>query len=293
MQQDFEIKKRNLKEDSEKVTVRLSVELMDHLRENTESTLKELIESAGYSDRIATRGDKLFFKAWFIKEMFRPSIQSIIRHVEEVLQKPNVDNRVNKILMVGGFSESPVVREAIKEAFSSRICVVAPAEPGLAVLKGAVLFGHSPSAISTRVSRYTYGVAVTTDFNPNMHAQSSLFVDQNGRQLCRDVFSKIVTTGENVDSDDWQLREYVIMDRMRPLDIAVYASEADNPILVTDPGTHRLGVIEVKKPIGGWRSGAKLKVEMMFGGTELSVRATEVQTQIQQEASFDFLSKQL
>lgn len=48
--------------------------------------------------------------------------------------------------MVGGFSESPFMQAAFLNAFSDKRVIV-PEEAGLAVLKGAVMFGHEPCAI--------------------------------------------------------------------------------------------------------------------------------------------------
>lgn len=64
---------------------------------------------------------------------------------------------VKKILMVGGFSESCIFQEALRDAFPN--CqVVVPEEAGLAVLRGAVLLGFYSGTKPCRVSRHTYGV---------------------------------------------------------------------------------------------------------------------------------------
>ena len=70
--------------------------------------------------------------------------------------------------MVGGFSESEVVQDAVRSAF--RDCrIVIPQEAGLAVLKGAVQFGHDPSIIAARVAKFTYGIGSTVPFDPEVH----------------------------------------------------------------------------------------------------------------------------
>jgi hypothetical protein len=56
--------------------------------------------------------------------------------------------------MVGGFSESPMLRNAVETAFPNRTLII-PEEAGLAVLKGAVLFGFEPRIISTRICKAT------------------------------------------------------------------------------------------------------------------------------------------
>ncbi|WAQ99137.1 HS12A-like protein [Mya arenaria] len=112
----------------------------------------------------------------------------------------------------------------------------------------------------------------------------------NDRKLISDCFSKFVTIDENVDEDDMKSREYEIRDKQAPFEITVYASTDENPVMVTDADCVKLGRIEVKPPIGGWRQKAKVTVEFGFGGTEVRVTATENLTQIQHEVTFDFLS---
>jgi hypothetical protein len=45
--------------------------------------------------------------------------------------------------------------------------IIIPEEAGLSVLKGAVLFGHTPDYIASRVMRFSYGTDVTTLFDPD------------------------------------------------------------------------------------------------------------------------------
>ncbi|XP_065923810.1 heat shock 70 kDa protein 12A-like [Magallana gigas] len=80
----------------------------------------------------------------------------IIKLLKTMFQSPKLID-VKKILMVGGFSESCIFQEALRDAFSN--CqVVVPEEAGLAVLRGAVLLGFYSGTKPCRVSRHTYGV---------------------------------------------------------------------------------------------------------------------------------------
>lgn len=56
---------------------------------------------------------------------------------------------IKSIILVGGFSESRLLQEKLKENIKGKTFVI-PNECGLSVLKGAVLYGHSPLSI-TRV----------------------------------------------------------------------------------------------------------------------------------------------
>ena len=61
--------------------------------------------------------------------------------MHQLFRHPSVKD-VSSILLVGGFAESPMLQEAVKEAFSE-IKVTVPQDAGLAVLKGAVLYVNS------------------------------------------------------------------------------------------------------------------------------------------------------
>ena len=71
--------------------------------------------------------------------------------------------QVGTIVMVGGFSESRCLQREISRAFPNKYLVI-PEDPGLAVVKGAVIYGHDPKAIVSRIARYTYGVEMAQSF---------------------------------------------------------------------------------------------------------------------------------
>lgn len=91
--------------------------------------------------------------------------------------------------MVGGFSESVILQEAVKNVFPGRNVII-PAEPGLVVVKGAVAFGHDPSLISSRISKYTYGTNIIEDFRADEHSKRYMGF------YCREIFLPLVKAGE-------------------------------------------------------------------------------------------------
>ena len=97
------------------------------------------------------------------KELFQTAIFEIVNHVQEQLQR--LQSPIDTIVLVGGFAEFPMLQDAIKKNFEKDRLIIVPPECGLAVPKGALLFGHDPSNIASRRSRYTFGVAMTIPFN--------------------------------------------------------------------------------------------------------------------------------
>ncbi|XP_053391614.1 heat shock 70 kDa protein 12B-like [Mercenaria mercenaria] len=67
-----------------------------------------------------------------------------LNHVENLLRKPELRN-VKTLMMVGGFSESDIMKNAIKSAFPTRQVIV-PTQAGLAVVKGTTVVPHKTKA---------------------------------------------------------------------------------------------------------------------------------------------------
>jgi hypothetical protein len=78
-------------------------------------------------------------------KLFTPTIDSIITLMKNTLSNRST-NGVSNILMVGGFSECPLIQEAVQKAFRGKRIII-PEDAGMSVLKGAILFGHRPDYI--------------------------------------------------------------------------------------------------------------------------------------------------
>jgi molecular chaperone DnaK (HSP70) len=89
--------------------------------------------------------------------------------VKDALIKPTAKN-APLLLLVGGFAECPLVQAAMKRNFPNKRIII-PEEAGLSVLKGAVLFGHKPDYIASRVMRFSYGADIVELFDPENHEE--------------------------------------------------------------------------------------------------------------------------
>ena len=119
-----------------------------------------------------------------------------MQHIKRVLDSPNftqtLDARdggyIGHLFLVGGFAESAIVQEAIRAEFghamnviipqvrlrelqveSSVLCLFALQGVGVAVLRGAVLYGLDPSVVHVRRATKTYGIGVIKPFNEEEH----------------------------------------------------------------------------------------------------------------------------
>ena len=251
-----------------------------------------------YKDQVAFENNKIRMPVEIFKGFFTSTTHSIVEHMKKLYREKSV-SEVKTILMVGGFSESSIVQAAIQEVFGpdskdkmfggKRIIV--PEESGLAVLKGAVYFGHIPDAISRRVSRYTYGIQSYPEFNPSRHpADKKVMID--GVARCKDVFFPYVRKGEQIKPGQQHSQ---VFQALRPkeskLECAVYISERADPEYITEAGCKKLGVLTIALPPR--RDGEMMELEetMIFGETELRVKARDIYTHTEKEIKFDLLEE--
>lgn len=88
---------------------------------------------------------RLIINADIVKGFFSKAINYIVEHIEQLLLCPGVSN-ADHILMVGGFSESPMLQNAVKTAFHTKKVIV-PDDAAFAVLKGALIISHEYSIV--------------------------------------------------------------------------------------------------------------------------------------------------
>ena len=293
-QRDFEVKKRNIREvvkgRQKPIVVQIPACLNELYNAETGKTLEEALRESKFNGEVQKKpGNKLGFSRELLEKMFEEAKSGIVQHVRKILATKLVGEDISAILIVGGFATSKIIVDAVKEEFPD-MRVVVPNEPGLAVVKGAVLYGHAPLSIASRVCKYTYGVGVLGDFDPKRHPEAKKLI-QNNEVLCKDVFDKFVEIGASVSAETPYEREYDVTRLHAPMDIQIFASEEFDPILTSDCSCHLLGKITIQPPEGGWSPGAKFTVKMEFGGTEFRVSAVDSQNKDRvYETSFDFLA---
>ncbi|WAQ99167.1 HS12A-like protein [Mya arenaria] len=274
----------------QKVTFKMPISIHETFSSvRGEDFRRSLIMKHDLKDQVTFAGDKLRIQAAQVKNFFTETCDTIIGHLRNVLGQPTVRG-TDTILMVGGFSESPMLQRAVKEAFSE-MKIIIPAEAGLAVLKGAVIFGHNPTAIASRVSRFTYGISVNKTFIPGVHPESKKVIN-DGRADCQDCFDKHVQIDQEVEvGQSFDEKGYIPSRRnQRTVAVRVFTSTERNPKYVDDPGCTELGNINVDMSNIDSYEERNFVVKMIYGDTELHVEAKVLKTGEVLNASFDFLA---
>jgi hypothetical protein len=287
-QRDFVVKKRGIdKGTTDKITLPFPVSLTEKCKSVRRSKPADLVtKSKTYAGKIEFRPAKLRLHPDLARSLFTKTIDSIVHHVQTLLQDPVVET-ISTILMVGGLSEAPLVKDAIRTRVPQKT-VICPGEAGLAVLKGAVIYGHRPGVIRARVARHTYGIGVSVQFDESIHPADKKYT-RVGQERCSDIFKEFVQQGQtiHVDNPDVTLR----LGPTTQAELAtfhLFASTSASPHYVTDPGCSLLGkmVLDVTDTVGRKR---KLTVKMSFGDTEIHASAVEDDTGKSVDTVVDFL----
>lgn len=203
------------------------------------------------------------------ENFFAESIDKITRHLKEIFLQEN-GRDISTIILVGGFAESPMLIEGIKTTFPNMRTII-PQEAAWSVLRGAVIFGHDPSLIRQRISRYTYGIHVRKKFDPSEHDEKYKS-EVNGEWYCRKMFSKLLEIDEIVTVGEYQKeKKYNFHSKADATTMELYSSNEKNPKYVSDEGCYRIGNIV---PNGhSFLQNESVLVKMRFGETEIEFNA--------------------
>ncbi|XP_062575690.1 heat shock 70 kDa protein 12A-like [Saccostrea cucullata] len=144
--QQFEYKKRRVEVSFSKIfSLRPRMTFSDEYENKFGTSIGEAVKISQYNKLLIWNGDKLTIDKTLVAELFKTSFEGIVSMVKKLLAKPNVKG-TQIIIMVGGFSESPYLQNKIRTEFQSPLYhVLIPDEPSLAILKGAVIYGHQDS----------------------------------------------------------------------------------------------------------------------------------------------------
>ncbi|KAK3607273.1 hypothetical protein CHS0354_002894 [Potamilus streckersoni] len=280
MFRDFEIKKRSVNpENDSDVIIRLPFSLKETYQKICDQDLCNSIKQTRYAKEVSLVGDKLRIHASVIKGFFAKSIENTISHVKD-LMKNDLVQTISGILMVGGYSESKMLQNAIKDNFPN-VKVIVPYEASLVVLKGAVIFGHTPTAIAQRVCRYTYGFNTSVPFDPRIHDRNKLIYTDDGLK-CTDIFQKHVEIGQAIIQGQPQIlggSYWPTFNYQTDISFEIYCSDKKSPMYITDEGCIKLGqitvlVLDMSVPIYQ----REFVLSMSFSGTEIEVSAKEKRT---------------
>ncbi|KAM9579944.1 heat shock 70 kDa protein 12B-like [Guaruba guarouba] len=226
-----------------------------------------------------------------MKTFYNYSIRNIIHTLRVILDKPEMA-KVQYILLVGGFSSSIILRDAISEAFSEGYHILCPLDAQAAIVKGAVLFGVNPCIVASRVSAQTYGIAVVQDFDAAIHDHSKKRIsEKDGCIYCTGLFKKLVGIDESVNiNEDVQHYFHPVEADQTQAEFSFYCTEQQDAQYVDEEGMEYLGSCTVPMPDTKLGKKRQLKLDIKFGLTEFKATCTDITSKQRRTITIDFLS---
>lgn len=288
---EFEMKKRMFEpEQSSNLALKCPACLYDIYKDMNNVTIQENIQYNPMKSVVEFKRDKIFISTVGVKKLFEKSVTQIVNHVNELLHTPPVTG-VTAILLVGGYSDSLLIKDAIVTNFM-HLRIINPDDCSLSVLKGAVLFGHDPYIIKSRMCKYTYGIVINKKFVEGIHPEDKKRII-NGQEICDDIFDIHLKKGERIEIGKARPEKayYAPFTGSPSALLEVYASTEENPSYVTDNTCSFLGslVIELSADINDKLKDQIVNVSFHYCGTELEVAAREEKSRKIMKAKFDFL----
>lgn len=256
---EFESAKRRVKPEVEE---KVNLGVLYHLNEFCTKTVKSnldfqgVLQKSAFNKTVTTYADKVRIDSVVLKKMFQPVISDILSYINSIL-KQKVAKGIDVVLLVGGFSESKVVQDEIKKAYP-KFRVVVPFDAGLSVVKGAVIFGHLPTTIESRVMKYSYCATYTEDK--------------------KQIFTQLVTAGDSVPLEHYVTK--MIMSSTDVLHVKIYYSNHKSPKCVDDCWLFA----EMPVPTPGQR---RTMLQFVFGDTTLSVNGYDFKSRNPYRDSFE------
>ena len=287
----FEAKKRGFSPHKQlAVNIPLPFAFIDFFREKTGKTVEAAVKKYGDPEVQWSSQGMLRLQPSVMMSLFEPVVSEIVHHIQELLLIPEL-SRVEYLFLVGGFSESAVLQDAVRNAFRHHIRLVIPQDVSLTILRGAVMFGLDPTLVHVRRSVLTYGVGCLNKFVPGKHPPEKRVV-KDGVEWCTEVFDTFIYADQAVSLGHTVTRSYTPAHAgQRSTVISLFASEKEFVRFVTDPGVSRVAELRLEMPDTTGGKCRELRMSMIFGDTEIHVEAIDCTSGQIATASVDFLNK--
>uniref|UniRef100_A0A3Q2UWA9 Heat shock protein family A (Hsp70) member 12A.1 n=1 Tax=Haplochromis burtoni TaxID=8153 RepID=A0A3Q2UWA9_HAPBU len=198
-----------------------------------------------------------------VRSFFAESLNGITKSLREILKKGFT---IKYILLVGGYSQSLILRQHITNQFSDQCKVLCPSHPQEAIMKGAVMFGRNPALVASRISAFTYGVSLSLRFDASKHRADKRYTNKEG-EWCDGIFCVLVKENEEVGWDKTSEYSCTPIERdQTAITFAFYRTERNiqGLMYVDEWGVEKIGSIILESPVTarGMNREIKLQINM-------------------------------
>ncbi|RXW25688.1 hypothetical protein EST38_g141 [Candolleomyces aberdarensis] len=217
------------------------------------------IQFASHRDRdpdLNIRAGRLTLSGETVAKFFEPSVSCIVEAIKT--QQQTAHFPIKSVFLVGGFSASAWLYEKVQKAIEPLGITVSRPDTHVnkAVSNGAVSF-YIDGAVSARVSRLTYGIETSVDYNPTnpLHKTRGHLVKPHsvhGKPVLLNHFSCILPKNTRVrETTEFRQRFcYYTSDvcelRKRKHDILAYCGGSSHPPWINDEAGQYVSVCTVK-----------------------------------------------
>ncbi|XP_069009711.1 heat shock 70 kDa protein 12A-like [Embiotoca jacksoni] len=272
-----------LKENDEAVDISCPYNLSEQVREEGGRDMADYfgtVRSASWKDGcIELSREKM-------RSFFDASLKGITKSLREILSK---DFRIEYIVLVGGYSQSKILRQHIRSQFDGQCRVLCPLGPQEAVMKGAVMFGRNPAAVASRKSAFTYGVDVDVPFDASKHEAKRKIQTDVGEKCC--IFWKLVDVEADVKWNETKdLRFSPAQFKQKSMSFTFYRTERKDPLYVDEWGVEKLGSFAVSMPDTTRDLNRNVILKITFGFTEIKATATDEDSGSTESIELDFMT---
>lgn len=271
---EIEAVKKTVKQTSQKEDgIAISYPAFDKLCvQERNQTIDEVIAYHNNSKnvfKVQLKDDKLLIQEGYIFRHFISLVELIVKKAKSTISTTNV----SLIILVGGFAECRFFKEQMMLYFRPKK-VISLEEANLAVLKGAVLYGHKPTFINPRITQFTYGVQILGRFDGKKHDKSRRTTDGWGNARCQNAFDVVICENENVHLGKIITKcYYTSFPNQKNMSLNFFTSNLENPLYTDDGSCRKIGEIQVIISNPSTRERA-VDVQFIFGDTEVNVKAT-------------------
>ncbi|XP_052690632.1 heat shock 70 kDa protein 12A-like [Crassostrea angulata] len=308
----IEVKKRGIglknpnEKEKELITFSSLGRLIDaftHLNGHSKNAISKRIQEMDLKKKIKCNGPKMRIdETYLIETVFAGPIKDIVKHLKNLFAEKDVKG-IDIILLVGGFSECPLLQDAIKREFPDKT-IVNPRDGSIAVMKGAVLFGHSAEIVAqkrieqghqlhevqevsecvVRRSRAYYGVATDVPFVDGEHLPVCRYTNEEGLSMCSDIFDCLIKKNQEMEIGQ-SVFEKTFKASSTLANVEIYRSDREVQYCHED-GCRNIGNINAlySDDIGDRRL---FKIQLHFGFTEKIAIAMDMKTQKTWKAKLD------
>ncbi|XP_022788648.1 heat shock 70 kDa protein 12A-like isoform X2 [Stylophora pistillata] len=287
----FEVQKRAEEEvDNDEISIPLPLNFINTCNHyiGKDEAINERIR-VFYSREVSVSSDYLNITMNTLGDLHRPIVTKIADRIQSLLSEDSLQD-VKTMFFVGGFSEAQFLRREISRRFPDKRILI-PHDPQLAIIHGAVEFAREPSLLRARVMGKTYGVGTCCTFDPRIHPKEKKLV-RPWKEYCCDIFETLVKKGERIDLEETRAHSFLPIDPdCTEISFRFYSTNQDDAQFVTDREVVSENVtVLIPSPDTTKGLNRRLRLEVKFGGTEIKVQVTDVESGNVRKASLQLVA---